>query len=318
MTLHTNRAQRANWLNVASVAGRLLLALVIFLAGYLLLYRPQELRWGATDAEVARAMPGDQIQRQPIFNATRAVTIDARPEQIWPWLVQIGYRRAGWYGYDWIDNDGISSADRIIPALQRLTVGDEMPIWKGITWKVVAVEPNRSLVWESASGRDSIVLALYPLDASHTRLVWRIHNAPYDWTSPSVLLPQLFSDFADVIAVRQNLLGIQARAEGVRPEAPAIMYTELALWLAVFLGFLGACAGLVIRRDWLRPGLAASATGLITIGLVLVKPPLWTDGLITLGVLVGLWWTYRPDARRAIPGTRKHASGKNRGEEVKQ
>ncbi len=137
MTLHTNKARRAGWLSAVRISGRLGLSLGIFLAGYLLLYRPQELRWGATDAEVARAMPGDQIQPQPIESVTRAVTIDARPEQIWPWLVQIGYGRAGWYGYDWIDNAGMPSAGRIIPALQHLRAGDDLPIWKGITWKVV-------------------------------------------------------------------------------------------------------------------------------------------------------------------------------------
>jgi len=311
MTLHTNKAQRASWLSVARVAGRLLLALVIFLAGYLLIYRPQELRWGATDAEVARAMPGDQIQPQPDFNATRAVTIQARPEQIWPWLVQIGYGRAGWYGYDWIDNGGIPSADRIIPALQDVKVGDDLAIGKGNIFKVVAVEPNHYLVWASPDGGYSMTVALYPLDVNHTRLVWRIHGA-YTWTSPSVLLPQLFSDGADVIAVRQNLLGIQARAEGVAPEAPAIMYTELALWLAAFLGFLVAEAGLVIRRDWLRPGLSVLATGLITVGLVLLKPPLWVDGLVMIGVCVGLWGMYRPVAHRAVPGTGKHAPGETK------
>jgi hypothetical protein len=311
MTLDTNKAQRASWLSVARVGGRLGLSLSIFLAGYLLIYRPQELRWGATDAEVARAMPGDQIQPQPDFNATRAVTIQARPEQIWPWLEQIGYGRAGWYGYDWIDNGGIPSADRIIPALQDVKVGDDLAIGKGNIFKVVAVEPNHYLVWASPDGGYSMTVALYPLDANHTRLVWRIHGA-YTWSSPSVLLPQLFSDGADVIAVRQNMLGIQARAEGVAPEAPAIMYTELALWLAAFLGFLVAEAGLVIRRDWLRPGLSVSATGLITVGLVLVKLSLWVDGLVTLGVLVGLWWTYRSAARRAVPGTEKHAHRETR------
>ena len=311
MALHTNKARRAGWLSVARVASRLGLSLSIFLAGYLLIYRPQELRWGATDAEVARAMPGDQIQPQPTFNATRAVTIDARPEQIWPWLMQIGYGRAGWYGYDWIDNAGIPSADRIVPALQDVQVGDDLAIGKGNIFKVVAVEPNHSLVWASPDGGYSMAVALYPLDANHTRLVWRIHGA-YTWTSPSVLLPQLFSDGADVIAVRQNMLGIKARAEGVAPEAPAIMYTELALWLATFLGFLVAEAGLVMRRDWLRPGLAVSATGLITVGLVLVKPPLWVDGLVTIGVLAGLWWMYRPAARRAVPGTGKYTPGETR------
>jgi hypothetical protein len=307
MAVCVKKSRRARWSGVARIGGRLVLALVIFLAGYLLIYRPQQLRWGATDEEVMRAMPGDEIQRQPIFNATRAVTINARPEQIWPWLVQIGYQRAGWYGYDWIDNDGIPSADRIIPALQHLKVGDDMPIWKGNNYKVVAVDPNRSLVWESQSGHDSMVLALYPLDTSHTRLIWRKHDAPYIWTSPTIIIPQLFSDLADVIAIRQNMLGIKARAEGATPEAPAVTYTELALWVVAFLGFLVAEAGLVVRRDWLRPLLAVSATGLITIGLVLLKPPLWVDGLITLGSLAGLWWIYRPATQKAMPGTGKHA-----------
>jgi hypothetical protein len=293
--MHRKKTRRVGWSGVARIVGRLGLSLGIFLGGYLLIYRPRQLRWGATDEEVARAMPGDEIQSQPIFNATRAVTIDARPEQIWPWLVQIGYLRAGWYGYDWIDNEGIPSADHIIPALQHLEVGDDMPIWRGNNYKVVAVEPNRSLVWVSASGRDSMTLVLYPLDTSHTRLVWRKHDAPYIWTSPSIVIPQLFSDLADLIAIRQNMLGIKERAEGVTLEAPAVTYTELALWVATFLGFLVAEVGLVVRRDWLRPLLAVTETGLITIGLVLLKPPLLVDGLITLGIILGLWKTYWPN-----------------------
>jgi hypothetical protein len=308
MTMHAGKARGAGWLAVAHIAGRLGLALVIFLGGYLLIYRPQQLRWGATDQEVARAMPGDEIQPHPIFNATRAITINARPEQIWPWLLQIGYRRAGWYGYDWFDNDGIPSADRIIPQLQHMQVGDNVPISPIANIKVAAVEPNRYLLWKGESGHDSWILALYPIDASHMRLVWRMHDAPYQWTSPYVI-PQLFSDLADLVAVRQNMLGIKARAEGGGPPAPVVVYTELALWVATFLGFLVAEAGLVVRRDWLRPLLAVSATGLITVGLVLVKPPVWVDGLATLGSLVGLWWIYRPVAHRAIAGTGKGAYG---------
>jgi hypothetical protein len=302
MAMHVEKSRSAGWPGwpaVARVAGRLGVALVIAIAGYLLVYRPLQLRWGATGEEVARAMPGDEIQRQPIFNATRAVTIHARPEQIWPWLVQMGDQRAGFYGYDWIDNGGIPSADRIIPQLQHLKVGDDIRI--GLSnFKVVALEPNHYLVWASPGGGYSMALALYPVDASHTRLVWRIHGV-YNWTSPYIV-PQLFSDGADLIAVRQNMLGIKARAEGAGPPAPAIVNTELALWVAAFLGFLVAEAGLVVRRDWLRPLLAVSATGLITIGLVLLKPPVWVDGLVTIGVFVGLWWTYRPAARRVVSG----------------
>ena len=263
-------------------------------------------------------MPGDEIQQKPIFNATRAVTINARPEQIWPWLVQIGYLRAGWYGYDWIDNDAIASADHIIPQLQHLKVGDDLPIWRGNNYKVVAVEPNRFLVWESKGGRDSMTLALYPLDASHTRLVWRKHDAPYIWTSPSILIPQLFADGTDLLAIRQNLLGIKERAEGVGLEAQTVIYTELTLWVVTFLSFVVAEAGLVIRRDWLRPLLAVSTTGLITVGLLLIRPPIWVDAPITLGVWVGLWWLYHFTTQKAILDTRKYALGETRREEIRQ
>jgi hypothetical protein len=97
-------------------------ALALAGAGYILVYRPLQLRWGATQEEVQRAMPGDEVQSKPVFNATRAITIRAKAEQAWPWIVQIGYRRAGWYGYDWIDNDGIrSSGEESIFGLPRLS-----------------------------------------------------------------------------------------------------------------------------------------------------------------------------------------------------
>ncbi len=229
--------------------GRIGVALVIPLAAYLFVYRPRQLRWGASDDEVTRALPGDEIQPRPLFNATRAVTIHARPEQVWPWLVQIGYKRAGWYGYDFIDNAGIPSANRIIPEWQHLKVGDTVPIWKGINFKVAAVEPNRCVVWESHSGHDSMALALYPVDASGTRLVWRIRNAPHDWTAPYIVI-QLFADLSDFIAVRQNMLGIMARAEGVAPEARAVAYAELALWLSPSLD-----------SSWPRSGWSPGGTG---------------------------------------------------------
>ncbi len=284
-------------------AARLMLALVIALAAYLAVYRPLQLRWGATREEVARVMPGDNIQPWPIFNATRAITINAKPEQVWPWLVQIGYKRAGWYGYDWVDNAGIASAKRIMPEWQHIQAGDTVPIWEGINFRVVAFEPNRYVVWQSASGRDSMVLALYPVNETRTRLVWRIHNAPYTWMS-GYIFAQLFADLADVIAVRENLLGIKRRAEGAPLGTPARLYLELALWLVAFAGFLVAEALLVAQRDWLRPLLAVLATALVTMGLVLTRPPIWVDGLATAGVFMGLWWMRQGQA----PGTMRRRS----------
>ncbi|MGO8786709.1 MAG: hypothetical protein ACLQVL_04910 [Terriglobia bacterium] len=290
---------------------RLVLALTVALSAYLAVYRPLQLRLGATRHEVNRAMPGDEIQPWPIFNATRAVTINANPAQVWPWLVQIGYKRAGWYGYDIVDNARIPSAERILPEWQHIQVGDTVPIWEGINFRVAAFEPNRYVVWQSASGHDSMVLALYPVDEAHTRLVWRIHNAPYLWGS-GYIVAQLFADMTDVIAVRENLQGIKRRAEGAALGSPAMLYVELALWLAAFLGFLVAEVGLVVRRDWVRPMLAVPATALITIGLVLIRPPIWVDAMATAAISIGLWWmsqgqapvTASANPARRFPGSR--------------
>jgi hypothetical protein len=278
--------------------GRLILAVGLAALGYLLIYRPLQLHWGATQEEVRRAMPGDEIQPKPIFNATRAITVHARPEVIWPWLVQMGYRRAGWYGYDWIDNDGIPSSVQILPQWQRLKVGDPVPIWRYTGFRVTTLEPNRTFVFASESNTDSMALGLYPIGENVTRLVWRIRLAPYAWKSPWVAA-QLFTDLADFVAVRQNMLGIKAQAQGVPPEAPQIIYAELALWLGAFLSFLAAEITLIFSKVFLKPLLVAAAIGLLTVWLVLVKPTLWICALVTLLAWTLLWWTIQ--GKRVVP-----------------
>jgi hypothetical protein len=94
------------WLGPATglIAGFLVAAGSI--GTYVLVVGPWERRWGATEEEVRRAMPGDALLRENAPSTTRAVAIDAPPEVVFPWLLQIGYGRGGWYSYDWIDNDG--------------------------------------------------------------------------------------------------------------------------------------------------------------------------------------------------------------------
>ena len=101
------------------------------LGGYATLIRPRILRWGATDEEAAERLPGDEVVAQPRYQTTHAVTIHARRSEVWPWLVQLGQGRGGLYSYDWLENLfglGFRSADRIIPDLQRLAVGDQ--VWQ--------------------------------------------------------------------------------------------------------------------------------------------------------------------------------------------
>ncbi len=108
------------------------------------------MRLGATHAEIARPMPGDEIVPKASFNARRAITIDAPPERVWPWIVQIGYRRAGFYTYALLDNAGYGSADRVLPEYQDPKVGDWMPMSRkvnetGVQGEGVRTQPVASL-----------------------------------------------------------------------------------------------------------------------------------------------------------------------------
>jgi len=180
----------------------------VAVVSFVYVYRPWALTWGATDEEVSRAMPGDDIVREPNFDATRAITINARPDEAWPWIVQIGYRRAGFYSYDRLDNDGIPSAERILPEYQRLGLGDRIPVSESHDIRVVALEPNRSLVTVfETSTRASWVWGLYPLGDERTRLVIRLR------VELPGTLARVFYDAFEIVMMRKHMLGIKARAE---------------------------------------------------------------------------------------------------------
>jgi len=105
-------------------------AALVWPAAYMTLGRRRCLSWGANADEVSRMMPGDELLTDPEALSTRAITIDASPAAIWPWLVQMGPGRGGAYTYDWIENLlglDMHSADEILPQFQDLKVGD---VWR--------------------------------------------------------------------------------------------------------------------------------------------------------------------------------------------
>ncbi len=197
--------------------------LILFIISVPIIYiwfiRPWQIRWGATDDEIDSSMQGDEVVKLPTFNATRAVTIHARPKEIWPWILQIGSKRAGWYSLDWIDNGNIPSAERIIPALQHMDVDDFVPMTpdgKNGMW-VKACDTDKYMLWWDKKDKSTWLWRLEPIDEFQTRLITRL-RVRYAWTSIWVIY-YLLQDVGDIIMMRKCMLGIQRRAERLAKES---------------------------------------------------------------------------------------------------
>ena len=118
-------------------------------AAYLLVARPAHLSWGATHKESAEPLPGDHLIENADMSATRAITIRASADQVWPWIAQLGQGRGGFYSYDFLENlvgCDIHSVDRILPKWQNVAVGDEVRLAPQVGLVVALLEPRRSLV----------------------------------------------------------------------------------------------------------------------------------------------------------------------------
>lgn len=278
-------------------AGAILLLVGITLAAYMLYFRPYQLLWGATEGEIQRTLPGDELLEDPDFLATRAITIDAPRDEVWPWLIQMGHGRAGFYGYDLIENlgseRGLRSADRVLPQFQDYRAGDEVPISSFFSLQFYAVETDRYLVWAGLEETSPTVFSwvLLPKGDDRTRLVSRV-AWNYHLSDPSSLALEVFTEFGDHIAVRKILQGVKSRVEG-EVEPFALQNLELVLYGWAGAGFL---AGIILVLA--RPlGWVTWLTGLLSGFLWLViwyaPVPLWLGWVIALTELAGLSFVYQ-------------------------
>ena len=197
-----------------------LFAMLTFSALYWFPVRRWMSRWGATPSDLTRVMAGDALLVNPTYSGTMAVVVNAAPAQIWPWLVQIGYRRGGLYSYDWLDRLfgylDRPSATRILPEFQDLAVGDEIPLGRGPRWPVAAIEPNRALVLDmrNLGGFDWVwQFGLYTVDENRTRLVSR---SCVRTQSALARLATYVIEPAGFLMTRRMLLGLKQRAEALR------------------------------------------------------------------------------------------------------
>jgi hypothetical protein len=180
-----------------------------------------------------RQLPGDELVPECRGSLTHAISIRVPRRDVWPWLVQMGAGRAGWYSYDWIDNGGRASADRLLPELQQVRVGDVFPAMPGVTagFVVLQYETERYLVlgWLTPAGIPVVTWAfvLEELGLKGTRLIVRA-RAGADYQPPfglphwslKTLVP-----LGHAIMQRKQLLGIAGRAES-RP-----VWKKASRWL---------------------------------------------------------------------------------------
>jgi len=227
---------RLVWLAVSLVA--FATSIYVFIVG------PWERSWRASPEEGARALPGDDVIPDPTISETRAITIEAPPASIWPWLIQMGYGRAGWYSYDRIDLRG-TSADEINPDWQHLEVGQMVPTHPDGGFRVAALEPDRSLVLymdtatvgaqkpagegstqatpaglKAAGAMGSMAMAdfkgtwafnLEPIDERQTRLIERLRFDAPDQPGSRFTRPAM--GFGVFLMTRKQMLGVKSRAE---------------------------------------------------------------------------------------------------------
>jgi hypothetical protein len=182
--------------------------------------RRSQLRWGASSRELTAWLPGDDLVADPDLVATRAITVRARPVDVWPWVAQLGQNRGGFYSYDALENlvgCQIHSSDRIVPAWQGVTVGDPVNLAPDVTLSVAIVDPPRAFVLsggvpmgETAPPYDFSWSFVVDGQDSTTRLIVRERYAYTRWWAPLLVEPVELVSF---VMHQKMLRGIRDRAE---------------------------------------------------------------------------------------------------------
>ncbi len=305
---------------VKAVRLRYALSFVLLLAvTYWFAIHPWVANWGSTPAERQMALPGDTLRAPNAGYTTQAITINAPPETIWQWLVQIGQDRAGFYSYTWLENllgVDIHNTDEIRPEWQHIAVGDlawrMMPpeylggVGKDSARKVLISEPGRTLMLEMW-GTYTIV----PINGQTSRLIVRGESSPAKVLSTMLVDPMIYT------MGKRMLVGLKARAEG-RPDAPDVLMaiawlgwvaagitvadlflSQRRRWPWLILPVVAALPALLMAHDT-QAGLAAfTAAGISILGFLIFGRN-WWGAFLTLGSVVLLTLLLAPEAFSAI------------------
>lgn len=255
--------------------------------------------WGSTPAERSRALPGDAQAADPLILWNHAITIQAPPEAVYPWLAQIGDTRGGFYSYTFIENalmrlaglgGTYANTDQIHPEWQAPQAG------QGVILNFMAiqdVQPGSYVIAASTAEMPGVVWTwlwfLEPQGADATRLIVR-HRAQFPPEAPGGMVTAVFN--AGYIMERGMLRGIRERAEGRAAPAP-LEGLEIGLWIAALAIGAAAAARFVRAGDLLALGVGLAAL----VGLFIftyIQPPVWLRLVLLLALAASLWAAYHP------------------------
>jgi hypothetical protein len=234
-----NNSRRMEHMSAKSKNKRLPMGLILLsgAAAYALFVRQRLLQWGATNEEALQPLPGDDLVASPNYQSTRAITIKTAPSEVWPWIIQIGYQRGGFYSYDWLERKAglkdLQSTDRIMPAWQGIQPGDTVSISPITPLDVAVLEPGQAFVLHavmspftgqivdqtlqpvSASMDWSWAFILEPAEPGTTRLLARV-RANFQPQPLGKIFYWLALEPVHFLMENKMLQGIRERAEANR------------------------------------------------------------------------------------------------------
>ncbi|MCE7984516.1 MAG: hypothetical protein DYG89_25360 [Caldilinea sp. CFX5] len=268
--------------------------------------------WGATPAEVTRVLPGDELTVNPTLLWTNAITINAPPAKVWPWIAQLGDTRGGFYSYTFIENQigaltGAKdynvvyvNASAIHPEWQQPQVGE--PIIQD-SLKIREVAPGQYLLADSITPVPFLWVwgwFLEPVnDGTQTRLLVRF-AIEVPATEPANPVMGFMMNVGGFVMQQNMLQGIKLRAEG-QSEPGWLELVEIVLWVTAMLCGLVAAMLYLFQRAWLRSLVVATVAVVVLFLLTFVQPPLWVRLVLDLALVAGVVQSIDRATKRA-PG----------------
>jgi hypothetical protein len=275
-------------------------SLAIILGAFLLFVRPWYLHWGATDSEFDSRLPGDEIVPNAIGGETRAITINAPVDVVWPWLAQLGQDRAGFYSYELLENlvgCEMPSGDRLLPDRQSWKIGDRLWMYpsdkaEGMGFATLRTFiPGRAMGFETrmvgtaldAPADGSWSFALVPIDESSTRLLIRGRGTP-GRSLLGLAFDRAIFEPVHFVMERRTMLDLKRLAEGGQRDHLA-NDLQVVLWTVTFLLFVTSIVKVFRKERWEWALAAMIAVAVVFQILTLGQPHVAIGALLVAAVV---------------------------------